>query len=124
MNTSELVQSRHLNRHATIYVRQSSPNQVITNKESQRMQYALRERAAALGWHEQDIQVIDADLGRSGATTDGRAGYQELVAQIELCREKGVGGVVIWYLGKTLDDFTMLKKTVFAKPAMTGYGRE
>ena len=84
MNTSELVQPRHLNRQAMIYVRQSSPNQVITNKESQRMQYALRERAATLGWHEQDIQVIDADLGRSGATTDGRAGFQELVAQIAL----------------------------------------
>lgn len=84
MNTSELVQPRHLNRHATIYVRQSSPNQVVTNKESQRMQYALRDRAATLGWHPQDIQVIDADLGRSGATTDGREGYQELVAQIAL----------------------------------------
>jgi DNA invertase Pin-like site-specific DNA recombinase len=84
MKTSELVQSRHLDRRSVIYVRQSSPNQVVTNKESQRMQYALRERAVALGWHEQDIQVIDADLGRSGATTDGRAGFQELVAQIAL----------------------------------------
>jgi DNA invertase Pin-like site-specific DNA recombinase len=84
MNTSELVQSRHLDRKALIYVRQSSPNQVITNKESQRMQYALRERSVALGWHERDIQVIDTDLGRSGATTEGRAGYQDLVAQIAL----------------------------------------
>lgn len=77
MNTSELIQPRHLDRRAEIYVRQSSPNQVITNKESQRMQYALRERAITLGWHEQDIRVIDTDLGRSGATTEGRAGYQE-----------------------------------------------
>ena len=84
MNTSELVQPRHLDRKAMIYVRQSSPNQVITNKESQRMQYALRERSATLGWHERDIQVIDADLGRSGATTEGRVGYQDLVAQIAL----------------------------------------
>lgn len=84
MNTSELVQPRHLDRRAVIYVRQSSPNQVITNRESQRMQYALRDRAATFGWHKQDIQVIDADLGRSGATTDGRAGFQELVAQIAL----------------------------------------
>ena len=84
MNTSELVHPRHLNRRAVIYVRQSTPNQVLTNKESQRMQYALRERAAALGWQEMDIQVIDADLGRSGATTDGRDGFQELVAQIAL----------------------------------------
>lgn len=84
MNTSELVQSRHLNRRATIYVRQSSPNQVTTNKESQRMQYALRDRAATLGWHAHDIQVIDTDLGRSAATIDGREGYQVLIAQIAL----------------------------------------
>ena len=84
MNTSELVQPRHLDRKAMIYVRQSSPNQVITNKESQRMQYALRERGLTLGWHEQDIHVIDTDLGRSGATTEGRAGYQDLVAHIAL----------------------------------------
>ncbi|MHB9081937.1 MAG: recombinase family protein [Pirellulaceae bacterium] len=84
MNTSELIQPRHLDRKAMIYVRQSSPNQVITNKESQRMQYALRERAAAFGWHEQDTNVIDADLGRSGTTIDQREGFQHLVAQIAL----------------------------------------
>jgi DNA invertase Pin-like site-specific DNA recombinase len=48
------------------------------------MQYALRERATLLGWHEQDIQVIDVDLGRSGTTIDHRSGYQDLVAQIAL----------------------------------------
>ncbi len=84
MNTSELVQARHVDRSAEIYVRQSSPNQVVTNKESQRMQYALRERAGSLGWHEHDIHVIDDDLGRSGATTEGREGYQKLVARIAL----------------------------------------
>jgi DNA invertase Pin-like site-specific DNA recombinase len=84
MNTSELVQPRHLNRKAMIYVRQSSPNQVITNKESQRMQYALRERATTLGWHEQDTHVIDTDLGRSGTTIEQREGYQQLVADIAL----------------------------------------
>ena len=84
MNTSDLIHSRHLERRAEIYVRQSSPNQVITNLESQRLQYALRERAMTLGWHERDVHVIDADLGRSGATIDGRFGYQELVAQIAL----------------------------------------
>ena len=67
-----------------IYVRQSSLNQVITNKESQRMQYALRERANALGWHPQDTHVIDADLGRSGTTVEQREGYQHLVADIAL----------------------------------------
>ena len=80
MNTSELVQPRHLDRKAMIYVRQSSPSQVITNKESQRMQYALRERAAAFGWHAQDTHVIDTDLGQSGTTIDQREGFQRLVA--------------------------------------------
>lgn len=84
MNTSDLIQARHLERRAEIYIRQSSPNQVITNLESQRLQYALRERAVALGWHDQDVHVIDIDLGRSGATLDGRVGYQQLVAQIAL----------------------------------------
>lgn len=84
MNTSELVHPRHLGRTAEIYVRQSSPNQVLTNKESQRMQYALRERAGSLGWAEHDIHIIDDDLGRSGATTEGREGYQKLVARIAL----------------------------------------
>ena len=84
MNTSELVQPRHLSRSAEIYVRQSSPNQVVTNKESQRMQYALRDRAGSLGWQEHDIHVIDDDLGRSGASIEGREGYQKLVARIAL----------------------------------------
>jgi DNA invertase Pin-like site-specific DNA recombinase len=84
MNISDLIQQRHLDRKAVIYVRQSSPNQVITNKESQRMQYALRERAATLGWHAQDTHVIDADLGRSGTTVDEREGFQQLVADIAL----------------------------------------
>ena len=84
MNTSESVQPRHLDRKAIIYVRQSSPNQVITNKESQRMQYALRERAVLLGWPEQDIHFVDADLGRSGTTIEQREGFQQLVADIAL----------------------------------------
>lgn len=84
MNTSELIQPQHLDRDAMIYVRQSSPSQVITNKESQRMQYALRELAVDLGWDERDTHVIDADLGRSGAAIEQREGFQSLVAQIAL----------------------------------------
>ena len=84
MTTSELVQARHLNRRAAIYIRQSSPSQVVTNKESQRMQYALRDRAKLLGWHKHDIAIVDDDLGRSGTTTQGRKGYQKLVAKIAL----------------------------------------
>ena len=93
MNTSDLIQDRHLRRLAVIYVRQSSLNQVLNNKESQRLQYALRERAKQLGWHEQDVVVIDVDLGHTAATAEGRVGFQELVARVAL----GEIGIVIAY---------------------------
>src|SRR5215210_7468526 len=64
---SELVKPHHLQRRAVIYVRQSTPHQVLNNQESLRLQYALHGRARALGWHEADIEVIDSDLGTSGA---------------------------------------------------------
>ena len=63
----DLVTAGHLGRKAVVYIRQSSPHQVLTNRESLRLQYALRQRARDLGWREVDIEVIDRDLGRSGA---------------------------------------------------------
>lgn len=93
MNTSDLIQSRHLSRRAVIYVRQSSPHQVLNNQESRRLQYALRDRAMQLGWTEPDIEVIDLDLGHTAATTEGRAGFQDLVAQVAL----GEVGILIAY---------------------------
>jgi DNA invertase Pin-like site-specific DNA recombinase len=93
MNTSDLIQPRHLERRAVIYVRQSSPNQVFNNQESRRLQYALRDRAKQLGWRAQDIDVIDLDLGHTAATTEGRVGFQELVANVAL----GQIGILIAY---------------------------
>ena len=81
---SDLVTSHHLARRAVIYVRQSTPHQVLTNQESLRLQYALQQRARALGWHEADIEVVDADLGLSGASTAGREGFKDLVARVAL----------------------------------------
>src|SRR4051812_14468429 len=81
---SELVKPHHLGRRAVIYVRQSTPHQVLTNQESLRLQYALRQRARELGWHEADIDVIDADLGLSGAAATHRQGFKELVARVTL----------------------------------------
>src|SRR4051794_20117312 len=84
--TSELVKPHHLQRRAVIYVRQSTPHQVLTNQESLRLQYALQGRARALGWHEADIEVIDSDLGTSGAVSDHRRGFKDLVARVTLVR--------------------------------------
>jgi DNA invertase Pin-like site-specific DNA recombinase len=81
---SELVKPHHLGRRAVVYVRQSSLHQVATNRESLRLQYALRQRARELGWREADVDVIDADLGLSGASVTHRQGFKDLVARVTL----------------------------------------
>jgi DNA invertase Pin-like site-specific DNA recombinase len=79
---SELITTRHLSRLALVYVRQSSPHQVLTNQESLRLQYALRQRAQDLGWSPERIEVIDTDLGVTAATATARAGFQDVVAKV------------------------------------------
>ncbi len=91
MNAHAKVSAAHLARTAFLYVRQSSLRQVAENQESTRRQYALRQRATALGWHADQIEVIDADLGKSGASTVGREGFQHLVAEVGL----GHAGIVL-----------------------------
>jgi DNA invertase Pin-like site-specific DNA recombinase len=81
MSSSELITPHHLTRKAIISSRQSSPHQVLTNQESLRLQYALRERAVELGWRPQEIEVIDGDLGLSGAATHYREGFKELLTR-------------------------------------------
>jgi DNA invertase Pin-like site-specific DNA recombinase len=86
MSNSELVRAGHLARKAVIYVRQSTPNQVLTNQESTRLQYALRKRATDLGWHAEDVEVVDADLGLTGSSAQEREGFKELLAEAALGR--------------------------------------
>ena len=81
---SELVKPTHLARKAVVYIRQSTPHQIVSNQESLRLQYALQQRARELGWHEADIDVIDADLGLSGASAAQRSGFKELVGRVGL----------------------------------------
>src|SRR2546429_9812025 len=78
------VTAQHLTRLACLYVRQSTLQQVLENTESTSRQYALRERALALGWADERIVVIDQDLGHSGASTADRLGFQRLVAEVGL----------------------------------------
>src|ERR1700759_1689693 len=88
---SEIIDELHLARLAIIYIRQSSPHQVLTNQESLRLQYDLRRRALDLGWREADIGVIDADLGLSGAAAAHREGFKDLIARVTL----GEVGIVL-----------------------------
>ena len=81
---SELINDRHLARRAIVYIRQSSPHQVLTNQESLRLQYDLRRRALDVGWREEDVEVIDTDLGLSGAAAAHRDGFKDLIARVTL----------------------------------------
>jgi hypothetical protein len=74
----------HRERLAIVYVRQSALQQVERHQESTRLQYAPMDRAAQFGWMIEQIVVIDDDLGRSCATTEGRLGFQRLVAEVGL----------------------------------------
>lgn len=91
MNTSETITAQHLFRKAIIYIRQSTPHQVLTNQESLNMQYALRERALNLGWRDDDIEVIDSDLGQTGAHAHHREGFKDLLAKVTL----GLVGIIL-----------------------------
>ena len=77
------VTSRHLERLAVVYVRQSTMQQVLDHQESTRLQYGLVQRAIALGWSEARVLVIDDDLGQSGASAERRHGFQRLVAEVK-----------------------------------------
>ena len=70
--TTEKITVSHRSRDAYVYVRQSTPSQMVQHTESLARQYELRERAVGLGWPAHQVVVIDADLGRSGAQTEGR----------------------------------------------------
>src|SRR6201987_5794266 len=76
---SEKIRPQHLARKAILYVRQSSPYQVIHNLESQKLQYAMEERLHQLGWRE--IEIVDDDLGRSAAGLVHTAGFERMVAE-------------------------------------------
>ena len=74
----------HLDRVAIVYVRQSTPQQVLEHKESTARPYALADRAVALGWPRDRVVTIDDDLGKSGQSIEGRPGFQRLLAEVAL----------------------------------------
>jgi DNA invertase Pin-like site-specific DNA recombinase len=87
---SKKITTEHLSRRAILYVRQSSLRQVLENQESTRRQYDLRQKAASLGWPEDMIDVIDDDLGISGASTE-RSGFKKLISEVS---QENIGIVI------------------------------
>ena len=105
MSTSELVTAQHLQRKALIYIRQSTPHQVLSNQESLRLQYALHQRALELGWRAEDIEIIDYDLGLTAAFASHRSGFQELVTKVSLGQVGIVLSVEVTRLSRNCSDW-------------------
>lgn len=108
MNESLKVQPHHLERSAYLYIRQSSPRQVIENVESTKRQYALRGRAIALGWRDEQIIVIDNDQGESGASAAWREGFQRLVTDVGMGHAGIVMGLEVSRLARNNADWHRL----------------
>jgi DNA invertase Pin-like site-specific DNA recombinase len=102
------IQPHHLERGAYLYVRQSSMRQVIENVESTKRQYALRRRATALGWRDDQITVIDSDQGESGASASWREGFQRLVSDVGMGRAGIVMGLEVSRLARNNADWHRL----------------
>ena len=106
--TPEKVRARHCDRQAFVYVRQSTLRQVEQNRESTRLQYGLADRACRLGWRHNQVVVIDDDLGRSGASTVDRLGFQRLVAEVGLGHVGLVLGIEVSRLARSCRDWHQL----------------
>ena len=97
-----------MRRQAYLYVRQSTLRQVVENTESTQRQYALRQRAVALGWPIEQVVVIDRDLGQSGASAADREGFQQLVRDVGLGRAGLVMGLEVSRLARNSMDWHRL----------------
>lgn len=108
---SEQLTLRPLERLAVVYVRQSTMPQVLDHHESTRLPDGLVQRAMALGWSEARVLVIDADVGQSGATAEGRQGFQRLVAEVGLDHVGLVLGVERSRVARSSKDWHQLLET-------------
>src|SRR2546427_7828873 len=106
--THQKITATHLKRNAYLYVRQSTMRQVVENTESTQRQYALRQRAIALGWRQDQIIVIDSDLGQSGASAVDREGFQKLVGETGMGRAGIVLGLEVSRLARNSADWHRL----------------
>ncbi|MBA4091237.1 MAG: hypothetical protein C0494_11695 [Sphingobium sp.] len=104
----EKVLPRHQERQAVVYVRQSTPWQVVEIRESTRLQYGLADRACGLGWRSEQVTIIDDDLGRSGSSALDRPGFQRLVAEVGLGHVGLVLGIEVSRLARSCCDWHQL----------------
>jgi DNA invertase Pin-like site-specific DNA recombinase len=106
--STDKIHTRHRERQAVVYVRQSTVRQVLQHQESTRLQYALADRACQLGWNQDQVVVIDDDLGRSAVSTLHRPGFQRLVAEVGLGHVGLVLGIEVSRLARSCRDWHQL----------------
>src|SRR5437762_426579 len=102
------IRPAHLNRNAIVYIRQSTPQPILGNKESTNRQYGLEQRATWLGWPSAQIQVVDEDQGRSGQNASGRPGFQYLLAEVALNHVGIILGLEMSRLARSNNDWHQL----------------
>ena len=105
---SEKITDEHRARLAIVYVRQSTQQQVLEHRESTARQYALADRAVALGWPAAAVEVIDEDQGRSGSSAEGRSGFQRLLAEISSDRVGLILGLEMSRFARSCKDWHAL----------------
>jgi len=105
---SPKIQDWHLQRKAVVYIRQSTPQQILEHRESTDRQYALVHRAALLGWAQDRVEVVDEDQGRSGQSAEGRLGFQYLLAEIGLDHVGIILGLEMSRLARSNKDWHQL----------------
>jgi DNA invertase Pin-like site-specific DNA recombinase len=99
------IEASQLTRRAFVYVRQSSMAQVVHHQESTMMQYDLKQRAIALGWAPEAIEVIDEDQAHSGTTTDGRSGFARLAGAVAPGAAGGVFAIDVSRMARAAEDW-------------------
>ncbi|MGC8495582.1 MAG: recombinase family protein [Syntrophobacteraceae bacterium] len=116
--SSEKIRTTHLSRIAYVYVRQSTQHQVEHNLESRSRQYQLVDKAKAMGFS--DVEVIDEDLGSSGAVGSERSGFKKLVAEVSLNRVGMLLGIEVSRFARNNRDWYHLldlSRNISVKPA-------
>jgi len=108
LGSTSKIRDTHLNRLAMVYVRQSTPQQVLENRESRERQYALAEFAQRLGWPAERVVVIDEDQGQSGKAAAERSGFQRLTTEVSLNHVGMVLGLELSRLSRSNKDWHQL----------------
>ena len=108
LRATSKIRDLHLDRLAMVYVRQSSPQQVLENRESRERQYALAHFAQRLGWPAERVEIVDQDQGQSGRTAEHRTGFQRLMTEVSLSHVGMVLGLELSRLSRSNRDWHQL----------------